>query len=38
VVGIGVGSGGVVLVSHFLRQLLQVTRNEDRQDQPAGQS
>ena len=38
VVGIGVGSGGVVLVSHFLRQLLQVTQNEDRQDQPAGQS
>jgi multicomponent Na+:H+ antiporter subunit B len=38
VVGIGVGSGGVVLVSQFLRQLLQVTRDEAAQDEPAGQS
>jgi multicomponent Na+:H+ antiporter subunit B len=42
VVGIAVGSGGVVLVSQFLQQLLRVTRNdtadEPGADQPAGQS
>ena len=35
VVGIGVGSGGVVLVSHFLRQLLVVRQNDG---QSAGRS
>ena len=34
VVGIAVGSGGVVLVSQFLQQLLRVTRD----DQPGGRS
>jgi multicomponent Na+:H+ antiporter subunit B len=46
VVGIGVGSGGVVLVSQFLQQLLLVTRDDSAKassgtatnDEPAGRS